>query len=183
MTITGNTATATSGDTEGGIFVNEGTLNLRSSIIYGNTNENCQIGSSGVVSVNSNNIIGGGSSASCSSNQSSANPLLSANPTGSPPYYTFREDSPARNAATCISGVAVDQRGTSRPQGSLCDIGAYEGPGHPAPQQQQQPNNNNPSPVNPSPVNEGAASGGSGSGDEESSAVDDSYSPPPPSTA
>ena len=126
VTITGNTATATSGDTEGGVFVNEGTLNLRSSIIYGNTSPNCQIGSSGVVSVNSDNIIGGGSSASCSASQSSANPLLSSSATGNPPYYAFREDSPARNAATCISGVTVDQRGRARPQGSLCDIGAYE---------------------------------------------------------
>ncbi|MCY4465274.1 MAG: SH3 domain-containing protein [Chloroflexi bacterium] len=138
VTVTGNTASGTFSEVGDGIFVNEGTLNLRNSIIYGNSNQNCQIGSSGAVSVNSSNIIGGGSSASCSASQSSANPLLSANPTGSPPYYTFREDSPARNAATCISSITTDQRGRARPQDSLCDIGAYEWyPPPPAPPPQE----------------------------------------------
>ena len=165
VTITGNTASVNASVKGDGIRISGSTLTLRNSIIYGNTNQNCQINASATVSVNSNNIIGGGSSASCSANQSSANPLLSSNPTGSPPYYAFREDSPARDAATCISGVTVDQRGVTRPQESSCDIGAYEWY-PPPPLLQRQPN-------------EGAPSGSS---DEESSAVDDSYTPPPPST-
>lgn len=35
-------------------------------------------------------------------------------------------DSPARDAASAASCPATDQRGVSRPQGSGCDIGAYE---------------------------------------------------------
>jgi len=37
-------------------------------------------------------------------------------------------DSPARNAATADGCPPVDQRGTARPQGPACDIGAYEHP-------------------------------------------------------
>lgn len=35
-------------------------------------------------------------------------------------------DSPARDAASAAACPATDQRGVSRPQGSGCDIGAYE---------------------------------------------------------
>jgi hypothetical protein len=34
--------------------------------------------------------------------------------------------SPASDAGLCIPAIPVDQRGTSRPQGMGCDIGAYE---------------------------------------------------------
>jgi|GEM_PF-1325696 len=44
-----------------------------------------------------------------------------------------RTDSPAIDGGTCTDAlgdtIATDQRGTARPDGGACDIGAYEGPG------------------------------------------------------
>ena len=50
--------------------------------------------------------------------------------TGSPAYFPLHDISPAIDAADasqCAAlSEAIDQRGVSRPQGSACDIGAYE---------------------------------------------------------
>ena len=127
-------------------------LHIQNSILYGNGGNDCQINAgAGAPATNSGNIIGSGN---CGTPFSTADPLLASSATGSPPYFTFREDSPARNAATCISGVTTDQRGTSRPQGSLCDIGAYEGPGHAAPPPPPTQVNNPPPPPPPRPRQE-----------------------------
>ena len=128
VTITDNTATATSGVMGGGLDIFEGTLEMRNSIVFGNNNQNCQVATSDVTfNVNSGNIIGPDSTANCTTGQSSADPLLQSSPSGSPPYYALNASSPAINAVACLTGIpAVDQRGTTRPQGALCDIGAVE---------------------------------------------------------
>jgi len=128
VTITDNTATATSGVMGGGLDIFEGTLEMRNSIVFGNNNQNCQVATSDVTfNVNSGNIIGDGSTTRCSSGQSSDDPLLQSSPSGSPPYYALNAGSPAIDAATCLTDIpAEDQRGMRRPQGSACDIGAIE---------------------------------------------------------
>jgi hypothetical protein len=57
------------------------------------------------------------------------NPLLAElvlNSPGTTPTHALLTGSPAINAVECAYGVTVDQRGVPRPQGELCDIGAYE---------------------------------------------------------
>ncbi len=156
VTITGNKRTGSTN--RGGLRLNFGTVHLQNSIIYGNQGINCDSvnNSDGNFVTLSGNIIGGtGNASKCTLNQLTSDPLLSSSPTGSPPYYTIPANSPARNAATCISGVTEDQRGFSRPQpagNTNCDIGAYEY--HP-------PTQNN-SPVRASSGSSGASSGSSG---------------------
>lgn len=55
-------------------------------------------------------------------------PLLDIlNDNGGPTWtHALRFASPAMDATTCASFVPTDQRGVPRPQGSDCDIGAYE---------------------------------------------------------
>jgi hypothetical protein len=57
-----------------------------------------------------------------------ANPLLAplANNDGFTQTMALGEDSPAINAGDDSSCPSTDQRGVTRPQGSHCDIGAYE---------------------------------------------------------
>ena len=59
----------------------------------------------------------------------SGEPGLDSNPSGSPPYYALHSSSRAVDAVSCdqLTGTDLrDQRGTTRPQGSNCEIGAYE---------------------------------------------------------
>jgi hypothetical protein len=45
--------------------------------------------------------------------------------------HPLLDDSPAIDEGLCLPGVTtVDQRGVARPQGSACDIGAYEFASH-----------------------------------------------------
>jgi CSLREA domain-containing protein len=57
------------------------------------------------------------------------NPLLAASLAdngGSAETLALLAGSPAINSGTCSGAPATDQRGVTRPQGSSCDIGAYE---------------------------------------------------------
>ena len=132
VTITDNEATFTGqGVKGGGIYAQEGTFEMRNSIVFGNTNENCQLDSQDVtVNVNSGNIIGPGSSSNCRSNQIHDDPMLPASAStsrGSTPLFPLPAGSRAIDKVDCLDGIpAEDQRGTRRPQGLRCDIGAYE---------------------------------------------------------
>jgi uncharacterized repeat protein (TIGR01451 family)/CSLREA domain-containing protein len=55
-------------------------------------------------------------------------PLLAAlaDNGGSTPTLALLSGSPAIDTGTCSSAPSTDQRGVARPQGSTCDIGAYE---------------------------------------------------------
>jgi len=129
VTITGNSGS-------NALKIQNGSVTMRNSIIYGNSGEDCvRQKSTGTLTVNTGNIYSLASFSStdpeahCGTPFSTANPLLSSSATGSPPYFTIAANSPARNAATCITGsngVTVDQRGVTRPQESSCDIGAFE---------------------------------------------------------
>ena len=60
--------------------------------------------------------------------QRNTDPLLGALQNNGGPTFTHAllHGSPAIDAGTCTGAPATDQRGTPRPQGTTCDIGAYE---------------------------------------------------------
>ena len=126
VTITGNSGGLSA------LAVNRGTLTMRNSIVYGNAIPDCvRDVDNASLTVNSGNIHTLSAPAAtelvnCGTPFSTADPLLSSSATGSPPYFTIAANSPARNAATCISSITEDQRGVTRPQESSCDIGAFE---------------------------------------------------------
>jgi hypothetical protein len=51
---------------------------------------------------------------------------LNLNNPGTTPTFALLEGSPAIDAIACLASVTLDQRGVLRPQGPLCDIGAFE---------------------------------------------------------
>ena len=143
-TISGNRATG-----NGGGIVNGGTLTLASSTVYGNQGAlGSDIYNSGPLSARSTIVANGncaqfGTVTSLGGNLDSGNtcgfgtgpgdqvntdPLLGplANNGGPTPTHALLTDSPAINAADNSGCPATDQRGTPRPQGAICDSGAFE---------------------------------------------------------
>ncbi|MGD8903017.1 MAG: choice-of-anchor Q domain-containing protein, partial [Anaerolineae bacterium] len=51
---------------------------------------------------------------------------LALNSPGTTHTHALIEGSPAIDAISCLTEVTIDQRGVDRPQGSACDIGAFE---------------------------------------------------------
>ena len=109
---------------------------LSNSIDVNNAGGACQLSASlpsGSTTLR-NNIVGSGSTARCKAGATVVDdPLLPATRKALihlvPPL-----ESPAVDAAGCLLGVAelgTDIRGTARPQGGNCDIGAYEHPSFP----------------------------------------------------
>jgi hypothetical protein len=122
-TVTINNSTI-SNNNGGGVY-NNGTFNLKNTIISGNTVEDCN----GVpFTSQGNNIIG--STAGCnisasSGDQFDVDPLLGAfDPAQG--IYPLLPSSPAIDAGNPATCLATDQRGVTRPQGARCDIGAFE---------------------------------------------------------
>ncbi|WP_279387970.1 choice-of-anchor U domain-containing protein [Thiobaca trueperi] len=125
-TFQGNTAT-----TAGGALFNHGSnassnLTLKNTLLAGNTatnGTNC----SGTVGNDGHNLDDGTSCAFGSANGSlsSTNPSLGTfdTTTGTFPLLAA---SPAIDAGTNTGCPTTDQRGIARPQGTSCDIGAYE---------------------------------------------------------
>ena len=52
--------------------------------------------------------------------------VLALNEPGLTQTLALLEGSPAFDAVACLADVATGQRGSIRPQGSVCDIGAFE---------------------------------------------------------
>ena len=102
-----------------------GTLRLRNTIIANTTSDGStrRGDCSGTLDQNRDNLIEDGS---CSA-EHSGDPKLASTTTGSPPYYTLNDDSPAIGAARDqhCGEEATDQAGNSRPA-TGCDIGAVE---------------------------------------------------------
>ncbi len=117
VTIADNSAPAGNG-----IYLKDSTLKLRNSLIKDNGDgDACELATAATMSENVGNLISDGS---CSA-ALSGDPKLGAYSNG---YYPLQSDSPAVNAADSTHCLSADQIGTSRPQGSACDIGAFEVP-------------------------------------------------------
>jgi CSLREA domain-containing protein len=118
-TIDGNTAPAGTG---GGIRNNGGTVTLKNTIISGNTSENCV----GTITNGGTNLQFPGTS--CGAGITAAEPILLGITFNGGPTATqaLGAGSPAINAASGCPPPTSDQRGVSRPQGSACEIGAFE---------------------------------------------------------
>ncbi len=144
VTIANNTADNDASGTGdgGGVFVNSGTFNFANSIIAGNLDKSPATISpdcAGTLSSQGYNLVG--NTNGCTITSTTTGNLIGVNPQlgplqnngGSTPTQAIPYTSPAFNAgnpATPGSGgtacLATDQRGVSRPQGSSCDIGAFE---------------------------------------------------------
>ena len=175
-TITNNTPNS-SGESNvgneagGGIRAFGGTLTMVNNIIYGNTSDDCAIGSGVTISQIAGNIIESGSTSNCTSGQTTDDPRLAGpNVHRLGNFYIPRAGSPAIDAiSSCITSavnglsLATDQRGQPRPRlpGTNCDIGAIEDPGW-----------SPPPPPPPAPPGADDGDGGGGSGSRSSSSAD-----------
>jgi hypothetical protein len=128
-TISGNSASVFGG----GVNQSAGTLNI-ANVILANSSAgfDCYV-AGGSVGTNTKNIIEGnaGSPFDCGTPFSTVDPALGSLANNGGPTFTMAlgQTSPALNAGdagTCTTVGNLDQRNTSRPQGSACDIGAYE---------------------------------------------------------
>ena len=133
-TIVRNVTTASS-TSYGALQRLSGTFNVRSSIVGDNlrTNGSAARNCAGTVRLLDRNLLT--STAGCTTSGTEiVKPLLvgaTANNGGPTPTAALLDGSPAIdvvNVSTgkCVSGVTSDQRGTARPFGAKCDLGAFE---------------------------------------------------------
>jgi CSLREA domain-containing protein len=133
-TIAGNSVAA--GGVGGGFTINNPTagvvtaLNVKNTIVAGNTAGGTPADCGAVVAATSADNISG--DASCQftdpGSHQNTNPLLGAlaNNGGPTDTMALQPGSPAIDAGTSAGCPATDQRGVARPQGSACDVGAFE---------------------------------------------------------
>jgi len=127
VTVFSNTAGAS-----GGGITNAGTLRLRNTLIAGNTAPTGPDCSGSAIQSLGHNLIQ--NTANCTiigtltGNITGQDPLLGplGNNGGATPNMPLLVGSPAINAGTLADCPATDQRGVTRPQGTACDIGAFE---------------------------------------------------------
>jgi CSLREA domain-containing protein len=103
---------------------------LTNTIVSGNTHGDCRKWSGGTFNSAGHNIDGDGTCfLTDPTDKPSTDPHLAAlalNSPGQTKTMAIDSASAAYNAAAAAACPATDQRGVSRPQGSACDIGAYE---------------------------------------------------------
>ncbi len=128
--INNSTFSGNSAGTGGALNVGAGTLTVKNTIIADNAGGNC----AGVPPTSSGSNIDSGTSCALTAggDQSDTDPLLGPLQDNGGPTQTLalQTGSPAIDAGGCtdIDGADVreDQRGSQRPAGSGCDIGAFE---------------------------------------------------------
>ncbi len=121
-TISGNT---TGGGFGGGIF-NNGTLNYRNTIVANSaTGGDCY--NFNAIGVNIANLVEDNSCSPAVSGDPNLGPLVyNGGPTPTLALFTTPSPSPAIDAGNNANCLATDQRGISRPQNLVCDIGSFE---------------------------------------------------------
>lgn len=125
--------TVSTSDATNAIYLTQGTLTLRNSIVVNNGGPSCQVFGSLTITNGGNNIDSGTTCGWDSTNgsMSSTNPLLGplAANGGLTPTMALLAGSPAIDGVTFSApngAPATDQRSVARPQGARYDIGAYE---------------------------------------------------------
>ncbi|NTU86301.1 MAG: right-handed parallel beta-helix repeat-containing protein, partial [Chloroflexales bacterium] len=113
----------------GAVFTRGGSLSYGGSIIAGNGSADCAVSDTGALTTRGYHLLAtaGGCSANGSTDQVAADPgVLPLADNGGPTFtHALAEASPAIDHGE--SGPCpADQRGTARPQGPACDIGAFE---------------------------------------------------------
>jgi uncharacterized repeat protein (TIGR01451 family)/CSLREA domain-containing protein len=125
VTLASNTATGTGG----GIY-NAGASSTQNTIFSQNTSANCVLSSVSNIIVSLGNNLDSGASCGLagSGDISNSNALLGllANNGGLTKTHALLNGSPAINSGNNTACPSLDQRGVTRPQGTQCDIGAYE---------------------------------------------------------
>lgn len=115
ITLLNCTVTANGGETStGSLAVQNATLNIKNSIVAGNTGGDI-VNNGGTVNNEGNNILSG-------------DPMLAplGNYGGPTQTHALCTGSPAIDAGNNTGAPATDQRGVSRPVGETVDIGAFE---------------------------------------------------------
>ena len=110
-----------------GIWLENGTIAIRNSIIANNTGNNFTT-SGGTLTSNGYNLSNSWGGVSLTTGDQTGDPLVAAlaDNGGSTLTCALQQQSPARDTANPSTCSGTDQRGIARPQGSACDIGAYE---------------------------------------------------------
>jgi CSLREA domain-containing protein len=141
VTITNNTADSDSNESGegGGLYRSSGTVTLKNTLIAGNVDNSSATkrpDCSGSITSQGNNLIGNNTGCSftpASGDQvgtggSPINPQLVAlqDNGGQTLTHALLSNSPAKDTGSNTDCPTTDQRGLFRPQGTTCDIGAYE---------------------------------------------------------
>ncbi len=109
---------------------NSGTMNFSNTILANSYSADCYNQDSGIIGTNVNNLIGSNAAApnDCGTPALTADPMLAplGNNGGLTQTMALLPGSPAIDAGENTICPATDQREIIRPQGSQCDIGAYE---------------------------------------------------------
>jgi hypothetical protein len=131
LTVTNSTFSANTANI-GGSIANGGMLNYSNTILANSISVSDCV-SYGSIGTNVNNLVekNGTSPNGCGTPALTSDPMLGSLAENGGPTQTMAllAGSPAINAGNDITCEAVDQRGVIRPQGSHCDIGAYEANG------------------------------------------------------
>jgi len=133
-TVTANSASSIGFDDGGGVHAGGGTVNLKNTILAGNTDNGGQSPDcSGALNSQGHNLIQ--NTAGCTISGDPTGNIIGQNPNlgplqdnGGPTLtHALLASSPAIDAASNdCPPPDIDQRGVARPQGSACDIGAFE---------------------------------------------------------
>jgi uncharacterized delta-60 repeat protein/CSLREA domain-containing protein len=124
--LTNVTFNKNSANAKGGAISNDGSMTIRNSIFWENSGgEIFNLGLNGAPAVVTYSTVKGGYTGT---GNLSSDPLLETlhDNGGYTPTLALGASSPAIDAGTNANCPASDQRGTARPQGAHCDMGAYE---------------------------------------------------------
>ncbi len=127
VTVLNSTIAYNNASTGSGIRHTKGSFSLTNTIV-GNNTATSSPDCAGTLSQASYSLIENmtGCSIVSGSNNLNVDPQIDSNLTGVMLVHALFSGSPAINAGTASDCPDTDQRGVSRPQGGLCDMGAYE---------------------------------------------------------